>query len=212
MKKINKKTLVLTSVIILLPVMIGIFLWSKLPETIPTHFGLDGTPDGWSSKAFAVFGIPFLMLGLHLLCLFGTAQDPKYDNISEKIYALVVWICPVVSLLVMISCYGSALGWEMNITRYIMMGMGIIVMVMGNYLPKCRQNYTMGYKLPWTLDDEENWNKTHRLAGFLMVAGGILIIINAFLQWVWLFFVIIMAEILVPTVYSFLYYKKNKKI
>ena len=210
MKKIDKKTLILTSIIILIPIVVGLLLWSKLTDPIPTHFGMDGTPNGWSSKLFTVVGIPLFLLGLHWLCLGITSQDPKYENMSDKLYALVVWLCPVISLLLMITCYGAGLGWDVNISKYAVVGTGILFMIIGNYLPKCRQNYTMGIKLPWTLDDEENWNHTHRFAGFLWIVGGVLIIINAFLEWEWLFLAVILVMVLVPMVYSFLYYKKNK--
>jgi len=211
MKKIDKKTLLVTSIITLLPIVVGLLLWDKLPDMIPTHFGMDGTPNGWSSKPFTVFGLPALMLFFHWLCLGVTSVDPKYDNINDKVLGIVVWICPVISLLVVVASYGSALGWEMNISKYVMFGCGVLFMVIGNYLPKCKQSYTMGIKLPWTLDDEENWNRTHRFAGFLWVAGGAFIAINTFLEWEWLFLVVVFVMVLIPTIYSFLYFKRNKK-
>ena len=210
MKKIDKKTFILTSVITLLPIIIGLLLWDRLPDMIPTHFAMDGTPNGWSSKPFTVFGLPALLLYFHLLCLGVTSVDPKYDHMSSKLLGIVVWICPVISLLTVVSCYSSALGWEFNIARYVMFGSGILFMIIGNYLPKCKQNYTMGIKLPWTLHDEENWNRTHRMAGFLWVAGGVIIAVNAFLEWKWLFLTIVFAMVLVPGIYSFLYYKKHR--
>ena len=210
MKKIDKRILLLTSIITLIPIVIGLLLWDKLPDIIPTHFGMDGTPNGWSSKIFTVFGLPVLMLFFHLLCVGITSVDPKYDNMNQKLFAIVVWICPVTSLLVVVAGYGSALGWEMNISKYVMFGCGVLFMIIGNYLPKCKQNYTMGIKLPWTLDDEENWNRTHRFAGFLWVAGGVFVAINAYLEWEWLFLVVVFVMVLVPTLYSFLYFKKHK--
>lgn len=210
MKKIEKKTLILTSLVTLIPIIVGLLLWNQLPDVIPTHFGMDGTPNGWSSKAFTVFGIPLLMLFFHLLCVGITSQDPKYDNMNEKLYALVLWICPVVSLLVVVTCYGGALGWGVNISKYAIAGTGIVLVIIGNYLPKCKQNYTMGIKLPWTLDDEENWNKTHRLAGFLWVVGGLLITLNAFVGNQWVFVLLIIVMTIVPMVYSYLYFKNHK--
>lgn len=210
MKKIEKKTLILTSLVTLIPIIVGLLLWNQLPDVIPTHFGMDGTPNGWSSKAFTVFGIPVLMLFFHLLCVGITSQDPKFDNMSEKLYALVLWICPVVSLLVVVTCYGGALGWGVNISKYAIAGTGIVLVIIGNYLPKCKQNYTMGIKLPWTLDDEENWNKTHRLAGFLWVVGGLLITLNAFVGNEWFFILISIVMTIVPMVYSYLYFKNHK--
>lgn len=210
MKKIDKKTLIITSIVTLIPLVIGCILWDQLPDVIPTHFGMDGTPNGWSSKAFTVFGIPVLMTFFHLLCVGITSQDPKYYNMSDKLYGLIVWLIPVISLLVVVSCYGGALGWNINISKYAVAGSGILFIIIGNYLPKCKQNYTMGIKLPWTLDNEENWNKTHRLAGFLWVVGGLLIILNAFVGNEWVFVAIVLVMVLVPTVYSYLYFKKNK--
>ena len=210
MEKIEKKTLILTSLVTLIPIIVGLLLWNQLPDVIPTHFGMDGTPNGWSSKKFTVFGLPVLMLFFHLLCVGITSQDPKFDNMSEKLYALVLWICPVVSLLVVVTCYGGALGWGVNISKYAIAGTGIVLVIIGNYLPKCKQNYTMGIKLPWTLDDEENWNKTHRLAGFLWVVGGLLITLNAFVGNEWFFILISIVMTIVPMVYSYLYFKNHK--
>ena len=211
MKKINKKTLVLTSVITLLPILAGVLLWDKLPDTIATHFGMDGTPNGWSSKNFTVFGLPIMFCFFHLLSLIVTSADPKYENMSDKLYKIVVWIIPAVSWILAAVTYTYALGIEINTAKYGMAGTGILFMFIGNYLPKCKQNYTMGIKIPWTLEDEDNWNKTHRLAGFLWVAGGLLIAVNAFFGSVWLFLVITMVMTIIPVIYSYLYYKKKQK-
>ena len=127
MKKIDKKTLILSSIVTLIPLVIGCILWEQLPDVIPTHFGMDGTPNGWSSKAFTVFGIPVLMTFFHLLCVGITSQDPKYYNMSDKLFGLIVWLIPVISLLVVASCYGGALGWSINISKYAVAGSGILL-------------------------------------------------------------------------------------
>ena len=211
MKKVSKKTLILTSIITLFPVFAGLFLWNRLPDTIPTHFAMDGTPNGWSSKAFTVFGIPLFLLLVHFICLLFTTADPKYDNISPKIFKLIVWTCPLISVLVVLSSYSIALGREIDVTRYTMTGMGIVFMVIGNYLPKCKQNYTMGIKIPWTLADEDNWNHTHRMAGFLWVIGGLVMIFSGFFQWEWLLLTVIVIITFLPMIYSYLFYRKKQK-
>ena len=63
----NKKMILFTSVITLLPIFIGMFLWNQLPDSIATHFGVNNQPDGYSSKAFAVFGLPLILLAVHLV-------------------------------------------------------------------------------------------------------------------------------------------------
>jgi uncharacterized membrane protein len=93
-----------------------------------------------------------------------------------------------------------------------MVFVGGVFLGIGNYLPKTHQNYTVGFKLPWTLEDEENWNRTHRLAGQVWVFGGTLTIVNAFLGNMWIFIAAIVLMVLVPTVYSYwLYTQKHGK-
>ena len=106
MKKIDKKTLIITTLVNLIPIIVGLLIWDKLPDTIPTHFGMDGTPNGWSSKAFTVFGIPLILAFSHLLCVGITSQDPKYDNMSDKLFGLILWMIPAISILLMVTCSG----------------------------------------------------------------------------------------------------------
>ena len=210
MWKENKKTMILTSILILLPILAGIVLWNQLPDQVATHFGYGGEADGWSSKAFAVFGLPALLLAIHLLCTYVTGTDPKYDRYPEKMKKIVLWICPVVSCIGAYTTYANALGKDLsNMGSWVMLILGVVFVVVGNYLPKVKQNYYLGIKLPWTYASEENWNKTHRLGGKVWVVGGILFIINAFLNVKGLEIVLGAAMILIPTVYSYLYSRKE---
>ena len=114
----------------------------------------------------------------------------------------------------MLFVYGVALGLELKIERIMPLLVGGMFIIVGNYLPKCKQNYTMGIKLPWTFHDEENWNHTHRMAGKLWFGIGLVMICSALLPtkiifWV-LMFVIVVA-VLVPTLYSYLFYRKKTK-
>ena len=206
--KINKKLLVITTILILLPIIIGLVLWEQLPETMATHWGTDNEPNGWTSKVFAVFGIPGIMAALHILCLVVTYADPKKSNIGKKTMGIVYWILPAVSIAVMSATYAYALGTKVNIGMLCCILMGIIFIALGNYLPKAKQNYTFGYKIPWTLDSEENWNKTHRLAGWLMVICGFAFIVNAFILSEFVFVFCLVAA-LAPMVYSYILYKKG---
>lgn len=210
-----KRNLFLTSAVILLPIFAGMALWGRLPERVPTHFNFQGVADGWSGKPFAVFGLPLFLLAVHFLCVFGVSHDPKAGNVSGKMRALVLWICPGVSLFVAAMIYPSALGYPVNARVFAMLLTGAVFVVVGNYLPKCRQNYTVGIKLPWTLHDEENWNRTHRLAGPLWVAGGFLMILNAFLPFnpAYVFAGVLILGVGVPVVYSAaLYVMKHRRV
>lgn len=213
MLKRHKTYLLLTTLLTASPMLAGLLLWNRLPDAIATHFNIHGVADGWSSKPFAVVGLPLLLAAIHLVCAFATAADPRKKNIQDKLFRLVLWICPLCSLFVCGSVYLYALGVAVNISLVAGVFTGFIFLVTGNYLPKCRQNYTLGIKLPWTLADEENWNRTHRFGGWLWMAGGVVILLASLLGGMtsWLLFGTILVMVLLPTAYSFLYYLRHKK-
>ncbi len=212
MIKKNIKILVLTSVVILLPILAGVILWNKLPDSVPIHFGPNGEPDDYAGRAVAVFVMPLVMLAFHWICMLGTAADPKNANIDGKALGLVLWICPIISLLVNGVIYVTALSITINIMMIFGLFFGCLFVVIGNYLPKCRQSYTLGIKLPWTLNDENNWNRTHRFAGRLWTVGGLLTIVTAFLgdAFIFVFLGLVLLMVIIPTVYSYCLYKKSK--
>lgn len=211
MLKKYKSTWILTALVCILPMVVGLLLWNQLPDTIPTHWDGQGQVDGWSSKAFAVFGLPAILLGCHLICLFATCADPKHTNQHPAVMKLVLWCCPVISLACNSFCYVTALGYCWNVRILTPLLLGLLFLVIGNLLPKCRQSYTIGIKLPWTLDNEENWNKTHRFGGKVWVIGGVLTLATAFLGNVWLSMGICLVIAIVPCVYSYVLYRKQQK-
>ena len=191
--------------------LIGIMCWNRLPDMMATHFGINNEANGFSSKAFAVFGIPAFLLAVLWLGAFVTAHDPKRQNIGPKMFSLVLWIAPVISLVAAATMYPVNLGYELDITFFSELLLGLMFIIIGNYLPKARQNYTIGIKIPWTLANEENWNRTHRLAGYLWMIFGILMIligVTRFVPAAWLIGIILMT-VLVPCIYSFWLHAKK---
>ena len=211
MIKKNLKKLIITSVVILIPVVIGLLLWNKLPEQVPVHWDINGAVDGYATRLQAIFLMPLILVAFHWICVIGTSLDPKKQNISDKMMTLVLWIIPIISLICNSMVYATALGHKVNVNVIMPLFMGALFIIIGNYLPKCKQSYTMGIKLPWTLDDEENWNKTHRFAGFIWVIGGIIIMASAIIGAFWIFFVLLIPMVVVPVVYSYSIYKKKHK-
>ena len=203
--KINKKLVLFTSILILLPSLVGCVFWNQLPEEIPTHFNLLGQADGYNHKMSAIFGLPTLMLLMHWLLLFIMIKDPKSSNISSKIQLLIYWIIPFVSCLSMISIFGESLGYSMMSGLLAQIFMGVVMIVIGNYLPKTHRNYIIGIRLPWTLENDKNWRKTHRLAGKIWVFGGLLLFLNSFVQLYvyWVFFLTLFFVVIIPSVYSY---------
>lgn len=210
MWKNHKKAIIFTALLCLLPTVAGLLLWNRLPEQIPTHFSFDNTANGWSGKAFVVFGYPALMAGVELLCVLFIDMDPKKQNINRKVFLPVLWIMPVLSCLCMSISYASALEKKLDVSLFVLMALGIIMIVLGNFMPKAQQNYTIGIKVPWALNDEENWNRTHRVAGYTFTVGGILVILAAFLHiTIWVPLAITLFSTLIPTAYSYYLYAKK---
>ena len=211
--KTNKKTLILTSIVILLPILVGMLLWNKLPDSMAVHFNFDNEADGYREKWFAVIIVPFILLAVHLIMAMIIAADPRKKNISSKVYGINIWILPSLSLALTVVIYVYNLGIHFNISLFLGIFLGITYIILGNYMPKTRQNYTIGCLLPWTYANEENWNKTNRLAGVINIIIGILVIINAAMGMFDIFYSLLMAVIigyLIPLGYSyFLHVKKG---
>ena len=213
MIKNNIKKIILTTLVTLSPIIVGVILWNKLPDSVATHWNFNGETDGFSSKAFAVFFLPLFIAVIHLICAFATGFDPKNQNHNPKIINLVLWICPVISIVCNVFVYSNALGKRLDVNFLLNLVLAAMFIIIGNYLPKCKQNYTIGIKIPWTLNDEENWNKTHRLGGRIWVLCGIALIVALPLPSKLQGFVIIpilLIAVLVPVIYSYLIYKKKK--
>ena len=214
MLKQYRKTLILTTLIILLPMLAGVILWNRLPEQFPTHFNAAGEVDGWSSKAFGVFGLPLILVAFQWLCVVGSLKmDPKAENLQGKMFSLVLWIIPVLSVVMNALVYCTAMGMDMKVQIIVPLLVGLLLVIIGNWLPKCKPTWTLGIKLPWTLADEDNWNRTHRFAGPIWVAGGMVIMLCALIggAFLWVIPAALAAMVLAPTVYSYLLFKgKNK--
>lgn len=212
--KWNLKLVSLGSLVILCPMLLGFTLWDKLPQKIPIHFNFSGQIDGYLSKVEFVVYLPLIMLAVHLFSLFVTTQDPKRRHISPKIFPLLYFLVPMVSLVMTGGIYGYMFGWLTSPSRYIIAIVSFVFILIGNYLPKVKQNYTVGIKLPWTLNDEENWDKTHRLAGRLWVIGGLFMLALAlvFERGLYLVLPLLIILTLVPSLYSYVLYQKKQQL
>ncbi len=213
MIKKNKLKVIISSSIIMFPALFGIIMWNKLPDMFTTHWGADGNADRMAGKAFAVFGIPLIFLSLHFLTLLLSSLDKRQKDQHPKALGIIFWILPVLSLFISIVLYSVALEREINLEILLPIMLGISFILMGNYMPKVKQNSTLGIKVSWALRNEENWNKTHRFGGKLMVACGFIIMLSAILPFKATFGVLIcvIASFAVATViYSYLVFKKHQ--
>ena len=212
MIKRNKLKLIISSIVILLPILLG-FLGTKiLPDEIIVHWGLDGNPDGWMNPMLIFTILPLILLAIHWVCIILTVVLDKNAEKNNKMFGMVFWIIPVISLASCGMMFMTALGYTSNIYAIIMLIIGLSFIIIGNYMPKTTRNVTMGIKIKWTLSNDENWNATHRFAGKVYVAIGFLCLLSMPLPDVAFPFVaisIILVGVLLPIIYSYRFYKKQ---
>ena len=211
--KNNKGIIWITSLLCLLPIIFSAVVYEALPEQIAVHWNSAGVGDNYVHKAIAAFGLPVIFLAINLLSRVRLVNDPKSGQ-SQAIKQLGIWLIPALSIVLVPITLAIAMGADIPIVMVSTLLVGLLLVVIGNYLPKSRQNYTIGIKLPWTLNDVDNWNKTHRLAGYLYIIGGIALIIgNLLLSVPSLQLAVMLGTIillvLVPAVYSYLLYKRG---
>ena len=209
----NKLTIIITSVIVLIPMLVGVAFWDALPEQVAIHWGASGEPDRWCAKAFAVYAVPLIMLALHWACLFATRFDKKNRNQNPKMMNITYWLVPAVSWVANGMTYADALGKDIDVIRLLPIIMGALFLFIGNYLPKCTPNRTVGIRIKWTLADEENWNATHRFGGKVWFIGAIVILASSLLPTkisVCVMIAATLAMALTPIIYSYRFYKKKK--
>ena len=212
--KNNIFILVLTSIICLSPIILALTFYNDLPENIAMQWFIDGNPNWYAPKATAVFGIPIFFTMLNIIVIILVNSDSRRKNISAKMIAFVQWLIPVITLVTVPIILFSSMGVELPIILIVFTLLGVMFIFIGNYLPKCKQNYLVGFRFSWTLNDSENWNKTNRIGGYLLILGGVLFIILAFLPFenhisLILLFSILALTITVPILYSYSLYKKS---
>ena len=212
MKK-NSWKIIFSSLIVLMPMLAGFILWKELPEQIPTHWNWQGEADAWSSKLFAVIGMPVFLLAMHLFCLWATSKDEKNKTQSKIIFNLTMCIVPAVSIFIGALTYSEVLGGTFKATGILSVFLGILFICIGNYMPKCKPNRTIGIRVKWTLENEENWYATHRFGGRVAMLGGLAVLLTVFLPEtvISIAFIAVLAVIaIIPIVYSYVYSKKHK--
>ena len=213
MIKNHKWKAIISSVVILLPALFGLVMWNQLPDNMVSHWGADGVADGTASKGFIVFGMPLILLTLQWLMLLVESVMQKNNPQNQKIVSIMYGIVPTTSLVVHIFIYSAALEKDWDMFSLIPVLIGVLFLYIGNYLPKTIRNRTMGIKLKWTMGNDENWQKTHRLGGKLWFLGGLAMLVSALLPVklaVAVMIVVIVLSVVVPTIYSYSIYKKHK--
>lgn len=208
--------------VIVLNLMVMGWFWSQLPSDarIPSHWNIHNEIDGWMSRnGSLVFGT-VLTLGMFLLMYFLPLYSPKYKVYEERFESILPGLTFVLVLFfALINVYMLYLAWA-GITRptfqLIFVLMGLLFIFLGNLLPKVPKNFFIGVKTPWTLSSDEVWQRTHRLAGYLFVISGLILIVKAFVPGVNTGFhnlsmIVAMGILLYPLLHSFIIYKQIER-
>ena len=184
MKK-NKLFWILT-VVCVLNFAAHLYFYPSLPDIVPTHWGANGQVNGWGPKSTVLIlaALPFAML-----ILFEVIRkiDPKYQNFEKfgKVWNLFVVMFTVMmavfSWLSDLAVFGKLPDSSNLVSILVCGGIGVLFIIMGNFMPQVKQNYTFGCRTPWALNDEHNWQRTQRMGGYTFVVMGIVLLVLAFL-------------------------------
>ena len=205
--------------ILLIPWIYLLKVYASLPQIVPIHFGGDGRPNGYGDKSTMLFGILILtVVGLSVFFLLRNIKeiDPKKNaqyspaTFNKIAYGIVIFLSALSVIII-----SSAVNGSFDTTKLLMPLMGIFFAFMGNVMFSLKPNYFVGIRLPWTLENDDNWRKTHQLAGKVWFAGGLFLAIASVLSGdnfpEILFFADIAVMVLIPVIYSFTEFKKNQK-
>jgi len=202
-------------ILLLLPFIAIPFLWDILPDQIPTHWNFQGEVDGYSSKKFGLLFTPVIAVSIYLVLLYLPKIDPKKRIKTDR--------KPIPALRTLINVFllfthgwmiSNGMNIETHSPNWFYLGIAAFFLMIGNYLRTIKPNYFIGIRIPWALEDSENWKKTHRLGSYVWVTGGLLLIIlfPFFTEqsYVYIFSGITLLLALIPTIYSFYLYKKKQ--
>lgn len=189
-------------------------IFRQLPDTIALHFNVIGEVDRWGGKA-SVWITSAIPLVVYLLMTIVPNIDPRHGSFNKHMKAYTILINTLTLFLISLNWFIIlySMGLDLNIRVFVLSGLGILFIVLGNYLPNVRQNYTFGIRTPWTLDDEQSWRKTHRVGGIGFILTGIIGLITAWLPGLPAFIIFLSAVVLLISgllIYSYRIYMNRE--
>lgn len=213
--KINFKTEIIPILMIVLSFIAGIYFYQRFPERVASRWNFQGEVDGYSSKTFGAFGLPIIIGLMYLMFLILPRIDPQKQRYSEFAQTYRLFKNIIIGFMLLI--YGvtglANLGYNLPIGIVIPLIIGVLFIIMGQQMPGIKPNWFLGIRTPWTLSNENVWNKTHQVGGRLFVLLGLVLMIMPLIPEnlaMILFFAAIVATVGGTFLYSYLIYRKIK--
>jgi len=212
----TKTTVIISTVLILLVILAGVILWSRLPDPIASHWNEADQVDGYMGKLWGTFMVPAMMIGLTLLFLAIPLIDPLKKNIAE----FRGWFNIIVVMfnLFMAFVHGLMLAWNLGHTGLRMSvamvpAIGLLFILIGLFMRKAKRNYFIGIRTPWTLANDTVWEKTHKLGGKLYITAGILTMLSLLFpeKAIVILMVSILGASFISIFYSYLVFRQEEK-
>jgi len=204
--------------LLMIPFGVSIYLWGSLPEEVPIHFDASGVADDWGPKWINAFLLPSIGVAVYALLVSLPLIDPKKRiNSSQKPIAAIRLIMSVFMVVIYSFVMAKTVNQELSLIIYVQVAVGLLILLIGNYMNSVKPNYFVGVRTPWTLENEEVWKKTHSFTAKLWTLGGLFMIIVPFLsnitELIWVIIVgLVLVLSLIPIVYSYLINKKLESV
>ena len=198
-----------------IPLVVTLVFYNILPENVPMHWNINGQIDSYSPKFPGAFFIPLMELFMTALFIFLPKLDPKKENYSKfkKTYTIFMFVMVVFFTSLQLVILGVSMGADfIKVDTMVKLFVGLMILIIGNLMPKLKPNYFVGIKTPWTLSNESIWVKVHRHGGIVWFVTGILLILLAFVPGelsARVYFALIMIAAFEPVIYSYLCYRKE---
>lgn len=182
MKKIDWKILILTCVVCLLPMIAGVFVYDEMPDMVAIHFNIHNEPDNFASKEVALFGLPLLMIALQIFCCVISDMAENQKGNKPKFITVTKWVIPSLALVVSTLTIQIGLGKNVDIRKIVMGFLGILYILMGNYMPKMSYDQMKRTRIRPMPRNEKMYKKMIRTMGYIFVIFGFLFIGSTFFK------------------------------
>lgn len=205
------RSLMVSTIFILIAVGAAVWLYPQLPAEVPGHWNVHGQVDGYMPRfwgaampALMVFGLAVLMVVLPLV-------SPRKFEIGPfaRIYVLLMLVVQAIVLIIGLTVLLAGAGYAVRVPFVVMLAVGALFMVLGNYMGKLRRNFFMGIRTPWTLASDAVWERTHRMGGWAFVLGGAVLIVGTLAGgMLWPLIALVAIAVVAPVAYSFVVYRR----